>query len=119
MGMDVSGSGKIGADRPGRAPGLLAGDKVDSRLALMHDGVVDPDAHGAARAHVRPRWALGARAMLLWARHVIADTAAGAGHSKYAHGHQSCIQSREPATGSVEGRSPPALMRAPAAGLRP
>jgi hypothetical protein len=53
----MSGSGKVGADRPGRAPGLLAGDKVNSRLALVHDGVVDPDTHGAARAQVRSRWA--------------------------------------------------------------
>jgi hypothetical protein len=48
----MSGGGEVGANRPGRAPGLLAGDKVNSRLALVDDGVVDPDTHDAACAHV-------------------------------------------------------------------
>ena len=48
----MSGGVEVGAYRPGRAPGLFAGDKVNSRLALGHDGVVDPDTHDAACAHV-------------------------------------------------------------------
>jgi hypothetical protein len=46
------------ADRPGRAPGLLAGARVDARLALVHHSIVHPDAHGAVCANVRSRRAM-------------------------------------------------------------
>jgi hypothetical protein len=52
------------AERPGRAPGLLAGTQVNARLALVHHSIVHPDAHDAVRADVRSRWAMWAPARL-------------------------------------------------------
>jgi len=46
------------ADRPGRAPGLLAGTRVNARLALVHHSIVHPDAHDAVCANARSRWAI-------------------------------------------------------------
>jgi hypothetical protein len=72
----TSGSGRVCTNRPGRAPGLLAGGRVNSGLALVHDAVC---------SGVRSRCAVWAQARLSWARQVIAVTAPWACHSGYAH----------------------------------
>jgi hypothetical protein len=40
------------AHRPGRAPGPLAGGRIDALLALMYDDLVHPDAHDTTGAHL-------------------------------------------------------------------
>src|SRR5215813_7734748 len=74
----ASGSKLFGAHGPGRAPGPLAGDRIDPLLALMYDNLVHPDAHDTTGTHVRPRWAARTPAQLQPARQLIADTASRA-----------------------------------------
>ena len=42
----------VRAHRPGRAPGPLAGGRIHSLLALVHDNLVHPGAHDTTGAHV-------------------------------------------------------------------
>ena len=47
-----SDSRMVGPHRPGRAPGPLAGGRINPLLALVHDNLVHPDAHDTTGAHV-------------------------------------------------------------------